>query len=224
MFDSGVTANDFISALKSETDIAPDIPDSYYIDWINGVEQTLYDNVVREEAEKTLSSSVNVPGGTDSFYVALSDFHFTSLSGESPIVCDGLRFEDVVSVQLNNSGVLYNLAKVSYKAGKTGPFTNVYWKYRDYIGIKIPKSNIAQTVMPYIECKLRPIPKATNNINTQHIMVSPEYLDMVRAKVRGEAYKFANEDALAAKWLNDYNQQLEYFRAWIASNKSTFGA
>ncbi len=35
-----------------------------------------------------------------------------------------------------------------------------------------------------------------------------EYLSLLRAKLRGEAYKLANEEALSAKWLGEYNTAL----------------
>jgi hypothetical protein len=56
-----------------------------------------------------------------------------------------------------------------------------------------------------------------------NVMVPIEFIDLVKSKLRGEAYKLANEDALAAKWLNDYNTLLETFRAWITEKASNFG-
>jgi hypothetical protein len=46
---------------------------------------------------------------------------------------------------------------------------------------------------------------------------------MVAAKMRGEAYKIANEDGLAAKWLADYNAQLESFKVWAADRNHRYG-
>lgn len=40
-----------------------------------------------------------------------------------------------------------------------------------------------------------------------------EYLSLLRAKLRGEAYKLANEEAFAAKWLGEYNNSLAAFAA-----------
>ncbi len=61
------------------------------------------------------------------------------------------------------------------------------------------------------------------NYDTKHVAVPIEFIDLVKAKLRGEAYKVMNEDALAAKWLNDYNVLLENFKAWIEEKKPNFG-
>lgn len=209
MFDSGVKASDFIAALKTEADIAPDIPDMYFVDWLNYVEQTLYDNVIKEE--NAASYSVPADTGDDKgfrFYSA----EYDDIDQNAPV-----RFEDIVSVTFATRG----LTKVSMNTGEKKLFPYCYYRegeesFKCYIPATIGTLVVVYTV--------RPTPKTITNIATQNIMVPPEFLDLVRAKLRGEAYKFANEDALAAKWLNDYNQQIEYFRAWIASNKSTFGA
>ena len=54
-------------------------------------------------------------------------------------------------------------------------------------------------------------------------MVPYEFIDIIKAKLRGEAYKLANEDALAAKWLQDYNAQLQDFAAWVQDKAAVFG-
>ena len=61
------------------------------------------------------------------------------------------------------------------------------------------------------------------NVNDVNVMLPIEFIDLVKAKLRGEAYKLANEDSIAAKWLNDYNTLLETFKAWIADKSSNFG-
>ena len=54
-------------------------------------------------------------------------------------------------------------------------------------------------------------------------MIPLEFIDLVKAKLRGEAYKLVNEDGIASKWLNDYNILLETFKLWITSKSSNFG-
>jgi hypothetical protein len=50
-----------------------------------------------------------------------------------------------------------------------------------------------------------------------------EWLDLLAARMRGEAYKVANEDGLAGKWMNDYNMQLESFKIWAAKRNERYG-
>ena len=59
--------------------------------------------------------------------------------------------------------------------------------------------------------------------SNDNVMVPVEFIDLVKAKLRGEAYKLVNEDGIAAKWLNDYNMLLETFKAWIFDKSANFG-
>jgi hypothetical protein len=36
-------------------------------------------------------------------------------------------------------------------------------------------------------------------------------------------YKIANEDGLSAKWLSEYNVQLENFKVWAAERMTRYG-
>ena len=44
-----------------------------------------------------------------------------------------------------------------------------------------------------------------------NVMVPVEFIDLVKAKLRGEAY-VCQRGSLVAKWLNDYNVLLETFK------------
>lgn len=65
----------------------------------------------------------------------------------------------------------------------------------------------------------RPALKTSSNYNTETVKVPTEFLELVYSKLRGEAYKLANEDGLAAKWLADYNARLADFAAWHEQRK-----
>ena len=54
MYDSGISANDFINQLADEIDIAVPVPRSVYIDCINTAEQLLYSEMIREQAEQII--------------------------------------------------------------------------------------------------------------------------------------------------------------------------
>jgi hypothetical protein len=63
----------------------------------------------------------------------------------------------------------------------------------------------------------------SNVVTGGNVMVPVEFIPLVKAKLRAEMYKIANEDGLATKWMNDYNVLLETFKQWIISKKPKFG-
>jgi hypothetical protein len=69
--------------------------------------------------------------------------------------------------------------------------------------------------------RLRPALKGENSAD--EVALPPEFVDLATARMRGEIYKIANEDGLAAKWLSDYNSQLESFKIWAAKRNERFG-
>lgn len=125
------------------------------------------------------------------------------------------RFEDISAVYAKNRQLI-----------KTTPlsqevFPNVYYKVPDAL-CAIKSEDLDGNVR--IVYTVRPIIKTIANYATETVKVPEEWLDMVTAKLRGEAYKVMNEDNLAAKWLQDYNVLLENFKAWVQSKAPEFGA
>ena len=64
-----------------------------------------------------------------------------------------------------------------------------------------------------------PLPVTADTESTATVALPEEYHSLLRAKLRGEAYKLANEDELAAKWLGEYNLLLEDFCRYVARKK-----
>ena len=98
-------------------------------------------------------------------------------------------------------------------------FKNTFYKDHNDIGYcteEIPRRvKIIHIVKPALV--------TTENYSNMNVMIPIEFIDLAKSKLRGEAYKLANEDAIAAKWLNDYNILLETFRAWVTEKASNFG-
>lgn len=207
MFDSGISAEDFIENLKSEVDIAVPISNASYVMWLNTVEQLLYTEYIKE----LTSYSVEVkdyfpfPG-----FLTMSKI-FIGEGEESP------RFEDVYAVYAD--GV--QLSKTTFASGEM-VFPHTYYKKDNGIGISGYDDINVLTVIYSIKPKLKTTDK-NGNITGGNVMIPPEFLTLVSAYIRGEAYKIANEDAIAAKWINDYNVLLETFKMWIDKRKSNFG-
>lgn len=56
--------------------------------------------------------------------------------------------------------------------------------------------------------------------NNADVPVPIDFIDMVKAKIRGDMYNISNDDDLAAKWYGVYNTRLDDFRMWIAETKA----
>lgn len=203
MYDSDITAADLISEIKDEIDIAAIIPDSAFIRWLNTVEQTVYTELIREM--KLVHIAVEYDDG-DIPSFSLSDI---SLSGnEDPAI-----FDDIIKVYVDG----IELDRVSLISGMTFDNLGMYYKNGERVMVKtlVPATEV--TVI-YV---VRPIKKTIINgeLPGETVKLPAEWLEIAASRLRGEAYKLANDDNLAAKWLNDYNLYLEQFKVWLEKNK-----
>lgn len=199
MFNSGVKAADLIERIKDEADVAIPIPDISYIMWLNSVEQLLYTELIQEQGEITIA---NISGNV---------IDISSLT--VPKDEEAVRFEDIYAVYADNT----QLIESTLASGVI--FPNTYYKVRNNIGLNLKKQPQTIKIIYFV----RPILKTEANADSECVKVPPEFIDLVKAKLRGEAYKVANEDSLAAKWINDYNVLLETFKMWIQGKQSEFG-
>ena len=204
MFDSGISVKSVIEELKNtEVDIALDIPNITYVTWLNELQQMLYTETIKEQRKAilnptTLSNPFNlsvIPTG----------------SGESIP-----RFEDIYAVYADD----LQLIKSSVASGNI--FDNTFYKENNELGYNVKeipnKLKIIYIVRPAIVTV-----DSNDEISDANVMIPLEFIDLVKAKLRGEAYKLVNEDGIASKWLNDYNILLETFKLWITSKSSNFG-
>ena len=197
MYNSNITVGELIEDLKSEVDIAIEISDKTYVSWLNSLEQLLYSEIIKEQRA----------------YNTLYDGNAT-LPLEN--IADNVRFDDIHAVFVGNT----QLKKSTLMSGQI--FLNTYYSYEDGLlglSVKKAKPDAEMRVIYFV----RPELKTTENMASKHVMLPIEFIDLAKAKLRGEAYKLANEDSLAAKWLNDYNVILETFKAWINDKSPNFG-
>ena len=208
MFNSGITAQDLIEQVQSEADIAPDIPSSSYVTWLNSLEQLLYTEVIKEQ------------GKVDTFTLPFEHISFETLSSGIPDDEEAIRFEDVHAVYVDNT----QLTKSTLASGHI--FPNTYYKGGNDLVLHVTPTiwgdmDIQKLVdIVYIK---KPKLKEPGNIGSLNVMLPVEFIDLAKAKLRGEAYKVAHEGELAALWINDYNVLLETFKAWIADKQPAFG-
>ena len=204
MFDSGISVKNLVDELKnSEIDIALEIPDATYVSWLNSLQQLLYTEIIKEQKKTTLQGAILNP---ISLSLIMTD------SGENTPI-----FEDIHAVYVN--GV--QLIKSTLASGVI--FPNSFYKNNNGIGFNVTQPIAEMTIVHIVRPALVTVTSHGNISDGVNVMVPIEFIDLVKAKLRGEAYKLANEDALAAKWLNDYNTLLETFRAWITEKASNFG-
>lgn len=195
MFNSGKSVSELITELRDEVDIALEIPTSTYLVWLNGVEQLSYSEIIKEQREVIVENPT-----TPISFVSLN-----VTEDEAPI-----RFEDIHAVYADD----VQLMKTTLSSGQIFPDT--FYKQNDDLGLNLPYMTKELKIIYFVRPKI----KTSEDGN---VMMPIEFIDLVKAKMRGEAYKLVNEDSLAGKWLNDYNVLLETFKVWCNNKASQFG-
>ena len=208
MYDSSISAAEIIEDLYNEIDIAEEIPYKLYVLWLNSLEQMIYSEIIREQHKITVSDG---SFGTENV-IKLDDIE----------VCDGndtLRFDDIYTMYAVNDGVKKQLLKTTLTSGDVFPDT--YYKFNDNLGFHVFNVPSAVEIIYFARPKLKTIDE--NQKAVGNVMLPVEFIDLAKAKLRAEAYKIANEDSLAAKWVNDYNVLLETFKSWVQNKAPQFG-
>ena len=215
MFDSGISVKDLVKELKeTEVDIALDIPNKTYVEWLNSLQQLLYTEVIKEQKEysypEQASEEIPPPMGVGR---VVKTFDLSTIPiGENeshPI------FEDIVAFYSNGIQFIKSTVASGYI------FPNTYFKYNNQLGYEGKLSGLTRIIY-YVRPALITV-DVDDNIDGSKVMLPVEFIDLAKSKLRGEAYKLVNEDGIAGKWLNDYNILLETFKAWISEKTSTFG-
>jgi hypothetical protein len=202
MFDSGISVKKIIDELITEVDIALEIPNATYVQWLNSLQQLLYTEVIKEQRKIAFTKNIQSP---------------MSISSDDVETNENIpRFEDIHTIFANGT----QLTKSTLTSGAI--LRDSFYKENNKIGFHTKKTPTELTIVYYVKPALVEVGDDDEIIDA-NVMLPIEFIDLVKAKLRGEAYKLANEDNLAAKWLNDYNILLEAFKVWIADKSPTFG-
>jgi len=207
MYDSGVTAQNFLLLLDNEIDVPSEfstVSFSALAESLNKIEQILYRNIIKEIIKVTVSATENKVTHTQ-IQNELSDDYAMFL------------FDDIVLVKADN----IQLTKCALD--KFNVLRNVYCTNGDVLEFKKAYST---DVINDVDIYLKVCPalkEVSNEIVTGNVMVPYEFLSMVAAFIRGEQYKLINEDNIAAKWIADFNAQLESFKSFIVQNSAKIG-
>ena len=199
MFDSGIKASALIEQIENEADIAIPIAKESYVSWLNALEQLLYTELIQEQGKIELDGVNGSVIGIDTLNVP---------NGENAV-----RFEDIHAIYADQT----QLIESTVASGVIFPDT--YYKIGNDIGVNLKKEPEKVKIVYFVKPEL----KTTDNISTKNVMIPVEFIDLAKAKLRGEAYKVANEMELSAMWLNDYNVLLETFKAWLSGKQPEFG-
>ena len=208
MFDSVISVKDLVEELRNEVDVALDIPATTYVQWLNSLQQVLYTEVIKEQKKTVLKTSSNDKISISSISVGNDE--------------NRPRFEDIYAIYADN----VQLIKSTPASGVI--FPNTFYKDNNDIGYHTANVPDEFTIVYIVKPSLYDVVENDDgdyNIvaGNTNVMVPIEFIDLVKAKLRGEAYKLANEAELSAMWLNDYNILLETFKAWIADKSPNFG-
>ena len=197
MYDSGITIAALESQINGEADISTSISSSVYIRWVNIVQQLLYADLIEDFRYAIVTTSGDI---------TLADI----VVGDDEAA---VSYDDIIKIYTSGGA---ELEKVSAITAASIPDKDYY--YFDGEKAKLHCIDAYESVT--VIYKARP---ALATSTDDEIYIPYEWTEMLAAKVRGEIYKLANEDNLAAKWLNDYNTQLESFKVWIAKRNARYG-
>lgn len=199
MFDSGIKAAALIEQIENEADIAIPIAKESFVSWLNALEQLLYTELIQEQGKIELDGVNGSVIGIDTLNVP---------NGENAV-----RFEDIHTIYADQTQLIESTAASGVI------FPDTFYKIGVDIGLNLKKQPERVTIIYFVKPEL----KTTDNISTKNVMIPVEFIDLAKAKLRGEAYKVANEMELSAMWLNDYNVLLETFKAWLSGKQPEFG-
>lgn len=204
MYDSGTSVKQLVEQLKEEISVSTVITDASYIRWINTVEQTVYSEIIRELRHSSLTDSLVSP-------ISLADIVHPSNEAQ-PV------FDDIHKVYADNIELMPTTIVSGYRFNE-----NAYWRENNSIGYRLDDGSTAGVLDIFYH--VRPQLKSTDSLSNDNDVINlpPEWIELVSSRCRGEAYKLADTDELAAKWLNDYNIALGNFKLWIGGNTITYG-
>lgn len=192
MFSCNVNAKTLLDETVAELGLYEELPRASLRAALNEAIGRLYIEVVREEAE--------IPCSPIDGVIKLSTL---SLPADNA----SLRAEDILRIRKGLSQIHYlpphRFLLVKSEDGN-------FYTVRDQSLIFTPTYTGHALHLIY-RCR----PRSYSERDEGRVLPVPdEYVTLLRAKLRGEAFKLANEDALAAKWLGEYNAILPAFAAY----------
>ena len=194
LYSSTVTGTELITSVKAELPIVPLPPDAAFVRWLSSFEQLVWSEVIRQErrAETKVANGI----------IALDGIPV-------PEDEDGVQASDVCAVYLDGVQAQPGNAEQGYL------FSPECAVYREDGARQLAVDGTENGISATLIYTVRPMRRAGTVADQTAVIALPEeYIELAASRLRGEAYRAANEDELAAKWLADYNARLEAFTAW----------
>ena len=200
IYTSSYTGASLVEAVKSELEVIPLPGDTAFTRWLSSLEQLAWSEVIRMKriAHATAENGI------------LSLDGISVPQDEAPI-CSA----DVCAVYIDGTQAMYGTAEESFLFS---PETSV-WRREGELEIAV--SGVREGADAAIVYFVRPQRRLSLSAA---IALPDEFIELAASRLKGEAYRAANEDVLAAKWLADYNQRLEAFQNWCDRRRTGGGA
>lgn len=226
MFYSDITARQLIEDIRDEADIAIPIPNRSYLQWLNTAEQLLYSEIIKDVhyAECTLQGGKEFLGP-----VNLSEF--SNLADTERENIDVMRTTDIESVYVFGSSNGQNPQSLVSGRGtelictsnaNAEFFNNSYHWLNNGICVHCKDlkgfNDVVLTVYYYARPKKKLLTE-DGDIPEDEVCIPVEWLELIKAYVRGQAYLVANEFTLSGNWLNVYNSLVENFKQYCELRK-----
>ena len=127
-----------------------------------------------------------------------------------------IRFEDIIAVYADDLQLI-KTTRVGARA-----FIECYYKLDDALGVNCYDSTLSIKIFFYGRPPLKTV-NDRDEIQAGNVMVPIEFIEMVKSKLRAEAYMIENEYVHAGNQISLYNQQLETFKSWLQTVSPKFG-
>lgn len=213
VFDSGIKIKDLIDEVKGELDTAPDLDDKVYVDCINEVERLIYRGIIREKAVGEYDADDKA---TDGVTETLGNIR------EIAVELDGIDFVDICNVFAVSSDGEQRIELIRVEPSGKGLYRNCYNKTDIGIecSIELPEWYEPPEKVEYHYIVLPEVKKAGSE---QTINLPIEHMEMLKSKMRAQAFMLCGEYQIAANWISMYNTYLESFKEWYASTTQSYG-
>ncbi len=200
IYSSSYTGASLVDSVKTELEIIPIPADTAFMRWLSSLEQLAWSEVIRMKRV----ARVIAENGT------------LQLGGITvPTDEDTVSAADVCAVYIDGVQAMHGTAEESFLFS---PETAVWYRGGEReIAVSGVRDGAEAAVVYFVR------PERRNELSAA-VALPDEFIELAASRLKGEAYRAANEDVLAAKWLSDYNQRLEAFQNWCDRRRNGGGS